>query len=116
MSNIGLKYNEWTAFREFDEGKSFLRLFIELTDSRDIPVLEKSIDEQLKAIDTDYKDIEHYLEMQPVRITPLSVGTFQKYIEERVKEGIDPAHLKLAHINPPETLIKRVLELSKAEG
>jgi len=116
MENIGLKYNEWTAFKEFGEGKSFLRLCIELIDSRDVSVLEKSIDEQLKIIDTDYKDIDRYLELQPVRITPLSIGAFQKYIEERVKEGADPAHLKLAHINPAETVIKRLLELSKAEG
>jgi phenylacetate-coenzyme A ligase PaaK-like adenylate-forming protein len=83
MDNINLKYNEWTAFKEFDEGKSFLHLFIELIESTDVSVLEKSIDKQLKTIDTDYKDIDHYLDMQPVRITSLSIGTFQKYVEER---------------------------------
>lgn len=116
MENIGLKYNEWIAFKEFDKGKSFLRLFIELTEPRDAAELEKTIDKQLKVIDTDYKDIDYYLGMIPVRVTLLSNGTFQRYTEEKVKGGADPAHLKPAHINLIETEIKRLIELSEVGG
>jgi phenylacetate-coenzyme A ligase PaaK-like adenylate-forming protein len=115
MANIGLKYTEWTAFKEFDQDKSILRLCIELTEPRDSEELEKVIDEQLKLIDTDYKDISYYLGMTAVRISVLSRGTFQRFMEEKVKEGADQAHIKPAHINPPESVSKRLLGLSAVE-
>ena len=70
------------------------------------------IDEQLKVVDTDYKDIDSYLNQQPVRVTLLSPGTFQRYTEEKIKEGADLTHLKPAHINPPEAVVRRLLQLS----
>ena len=71
------------------------------------------IDEQPKTVDTDYKDIDSYLGLQPVRVTLLSPGTFQRYTEEKIKEGADLAHLKPAHINPSEAVIQHILELSE---
>jgi len=44
----------------------------------------------------------------------LSPGTFERYREEKAKEGADLAHLKPAHMNAPDAIIKRLLELSDA--
>ena len=63
------------------------------------------IDEQLKIVDTDYRDIDAYLKLQPVRVSLLSPGTFQRYTAEKRREGADLAHLKPTHINPPEAVI-----------
>ncbi|MFC1985348.1 GH3 auxin-responsive promoter family protein, partial [Chloroflexota bacterium] len=117
MANIGLEYNEWTAFKEFEQGTGYLRILIELkpTELRKSTDLEKSIDEQLRIIDTDYKDIDYYLGMVPIRITLLSNGTFQRYIEEKIKEGVNPAHIKPVHINPPQTTVQRLLKLSNSK-
>ncbi|MFC1934241.1 GH3 auxin-responsive promoter family protein, partial [Chloroflexota bacterium] len=117
MANIGLEFVEWTAFKEFYEGTSYLHILIEPkpTELRDSTELAEKIDEQLRIIDTDYKDIEYYLGMIPIRVTLLSNGTFKKYIEERVREGADQAHLKPAHINPPQNNVERLLELGKLE-
>ena len=71
------------------------------------------IDEQLKRIDPDYKDVDYYLDLQPVRVTLLSPGTFGRYTDEKKKEGYDLAHLKPRHVNPPHTDIQRLLDLSK---
>ena len=68
--------------------------------------LELMIDEQLKVVDTNYTDIHSHLGLQPVRVTLLPSGTFQRYNEEKVKEGADLAHLKPAHVNPPESVIQ----------
>ena len=116
MSNAGIRYKEWTACKEDDQNKTFLCLYIEPIEQTDATELEMGIDEQLKIIDTDYKDIHYYLGYQPVRVKLLSPGTFQRYTEEKVKEGADQTHLKPAHINPPETVIKRILQLSKEGG
>jgi len=112
IANSGIKYNDWVAFKEYDQNQVFLRLFLELRGEREATDIAKMIDEQLKIVDTDYKDIDAYLKLQPVRVTLLSPGTFERYTEERKSEGADLAHLKPTHVNPPETIIKRLLELS----
>lgn len=110
--NTGIKYADWSACKEYDHNQSFLRLFLELKEERDAAEVETMIDEQLKIVDIDYRDIGSYLDLQPVRVTLLSSGTFHRYTEERIKEGADLAHLKPAHMNAPESIIQRLLQLS----
>jgi len=52
------------------------------------------------------------LSLQPVRVTLFSARTFQHYTEEKIKEGANLAHLKPTHVNPPEVVIQRLIELS----
>lgn len=114
IANTRIKYNDWTACKEYDQNQSFLRLYIELKEEREASELETLIDEQLKRVDTDYKDIGSYLGFHPVRVTVLSPGTFQRYMGEKVKEGADLAHLKPTHMNAPDLVIRRLLQLSEA--
>ena len=71
------------------------------------------IDEQLKLIDIDYRDIEDYLKEHPIRVTLFSLGTFERYAEDKKKEGVDLAHLKPPHINPPEAVIRKLIQFSE---
>jgi hypothetical protein len=86
---------------------------MELKEEMELEVLEKMIDEQLRVVDIDYRDLDSYLNLQPVKVTILTSGTFQAYIDEKVKEGADIAHLKPNRINAPEKVIQKLLELSK---
>ncbi len=113
IRNTGVKYAEWTACKEYDNNETFLRIYIELKEERDAHELESLIDEQLKLVDTDYPDIGKYLGTQPVKVTVLSKGTFDRYTAEKKREGVDLAHLKPSHINPSEMGLKRLIELSK---
>lgn len=114
ITNTGIKYNEWAACKIYEQNKSFLGIYIELKEERETAEIENLIDEQLKLVDSDYGDVEYYLKAQPVRVTPLSPGTFQGYMEKKVKEGADMAHLKPPHMNPPESDIQYLLKLSEA--
>ena len=116
IANTGVKYTDWSACKEYDHNQTFLRLYLELKEEREATELAALIDEQLKVVDTDYKDIDAYLQLQPVRVTLLLPGTFQRYTEEKRKEGADPAHLKPNHINAPEAAIERLLQLSKVNS
>lgn len=111
--NTGIRFTDWSACKEYEDNQTFLRLYIELKEHRKAEEIETMIDEQLKIIDTDYKDIDAYLKLQPVRVTLLSPGTFQSYVEKKKSEGADLAHLKPSHVNPPEAVIQRLLELSE---
>ena len=112
ITSTGIKYEDWTARKEFDQNKTYLRIFVEIKEDRKVEELEELIDAQLKKIDVDYKDLGNYLELQPVKVTMLSRGTFQRYYEEKRKEGVDFAHLKPKHINASESQIRRLLELN----
>jgi hypothetical protein len=113
IASTGIKYTEWSTCKEYASGQSYLRLYLEMKERKEAADIATMVDEQLKIIDTDYKDIESYLGIQPVRVTLLSPGTFERYMEERRKEGADFAHIKPAHVNAPESAIKRLLQLSE---
>jgi hypothetical protein len=110
--NTGIKHEDWAACKEYDEDKAFLRLYIEMKEERDTAEIEHMIDKQLKSIDPDYRDLNSYLEFQPIRITVLSQGTFERFYQEKVKEGADLAHLKPPHMNAPEAVIRQLAQLS----
>lgn len=111
--NTGVRFTEWSACNEYDENKSYLRLYLELKEKGDPDKIADMINREFKAIDVDYRDLDSYLEHQPVRVTLLSPGTFQRYIDERLSQGADLAHLKPSHVNPPEAAIQRLLEFNK---
>ncbi len=113
IANTGIKYADWTACKEYESNQSFLRLYLELKEERQAAEVETLIDEQLKVVDVDYRDVGSYLNFQPVRVTLLSPGTFQRYIEEKQKEGADLAHMKPNHVNAPEAVIRHLLQLSE---
>jgi hypothetical protein len=114
IANTGIEYTEWTACKEYDHNKTFIRLYLELKERKEAEEIATIIDKQLKQVDTDYKDIDEYLGERPVRVTLLSPGTFGRYTEEKKRGGADLAHLKPTHINPPEAVIQRLIQLSKA--
>jgi len=114
LTNTGMKFTDWSACKEYYQNKSFLRLYLELKEKREAAEVATMIDEQLKIVDADYTDIDSYLGLQPVKVTLLSPGTFERYIEEKRKEGADLAWLKPPHINASEAAIKRLFQLSES--
>jgi hypothetical protein len=113
ISATGIKCEEWSACKEYDHKQTYLRLYLELKGHEESPEIEGMIDEQLRIIDKDYRDLYNLLKLQPVRVTALSPGTFQRYYDQKRKEGADLAHLKPLHVNAPETAIQQLLQLSQ---
>jgi phenylacetate-coenzyme A ligase PaaK-like adenylate-forming protein len=116
MTNAGIKFTEWTVYKEFDHDKAYLKILIEVSDHYEVKAeeVEKAIDSQLTTIDTDYKDIRYYLGYHPVKVQFLSPKTFERYTEKKRREGASPMHHKPVHINPTEAIIQQVLGLSEA--
>ena len=113
INNTGIKDNGWMACKEHDGRQALIRIYLETDGQSEPDELAVMIDSQLKEIDTDYEDIDTYLGMQPIRVSVLSPGTFQRYTEEKMEQGADLALLKPAHVNPPNTTVHRLLDLSK---
>lgn len=112
IANSGIKYNEWLVRKEYDSNITYIRFYFELKELREVSELERILDEQLRVVDQDYRDIDHYLGQNPVKVTLLSPGTFNRYYQARVEGGADLAHLKPPHMTPPETVIEELIRLS----
>ncbi len=113
IANTGIKYEDWTACKEYAQSQTHLCLYLELKEKRDPKEMEQMIDRQLQIIDVDYRDIDAWLQHHPVRVILLSPGTFQRFYQEKQKEGVDLAHLKPPHMNASEHVIQRLLQLSQ---
>jgi len=111
LENSGIAYEEWTARKEQQGEKPVLHLYIEpkagteISEQRDTAIIH----EELKKLDNDYADLETILNMKPLKVTVLPVGTFQNYILKQQEAGADLAHLKPPHINPATVAVDTLL-------
>jgi hypothetical protein len=113
IESAGLKNDGWSAVKEYDNNQAYLRLYLELKEPLEVNELEKRIDQRLKDIDIDYRDLDKMLGLNPVRVTLLPSGTFQRYYDEEQKRGADLAHLKPPHMNPSSETVQKLLQLSQ---
>lgn len=113
LANTGLRIVDWSACKEYDGEQAFIRLLLELLGNETAEEVAARVDEQLKAVDVDYRDLESYLGLQPVRVTLLSQGTFLRYTDRQRKAGADLAHLKPPHVNASEDTLSSLRELSQ---
>jgi hypothetical protein len=116
ISDAGLSYTDWTAYKEYDNNEAYLRLVIELKEPCDAEEIGARVHDRLKEVDTDYVDVERYLGVNPVRVTVLGEGAFARYTEAMVREGADLAHLKPKHIDPSRTALQLLLGVTQGSA
>ena len=109
----GVRFEDWTAKKEYDSETGYLRLLIELKEPVDARALEQTLEERLQAVDVDYRDLEGWLgQRRAVRVTVLQLGSFRRFYEEKVREGVPLARLKPSRINPSTEDVEKLLRLS----
>jgi len=107
--NAGIRHEDWTIRKEYHLDQLILHLYIETKDDIDSKKAERLINKQLGSIDADYRDLQDMLGTQPLRVTLLPRGSFQRYYEEMRKAGADLAHMKPPHMNASEHAIQKLL-------
>ena len=113
IANAGISCEEWCARKEYNHSRVYLRLFLELKEEHPAEEMESLLEAQLKGVDTDFRDLERWLGVdRTVVATLLSRGTFARYFEEKVKEGVPVAHLRPPRINPPDAAIAQLVQIS----
>jgi len=110
IENSGLEYEDWSARKEYAGNQVHVGIYLELKKERAAEEIEKLIHNHLKEIDVDYRDVEAMLGVQPIRVTLLPLGTFQRYYEERRKEEADLARLKPPHMNASDEVIQKLVK------
>ena len=112
IANTGISYEDWVIRKEYLAEQPILHLYIELKENKDAQTVEKLVHNQLKTLDHDYHDLEAMLDMRPLKVTLLTSGTFQRYLEGKQKEGAELAHLKPPHMNPSDSIVAELIKMS----
>ncbi len=114
IQSTGMPYEDFTVRKESIKDISKLHVYIELhRNTINQQEVEQLIDQKLIESSTDYWDFRRMTNIQPVSVTLLNRGTFQKYLKKKQSEGFDLAHLKPAHINAPDKIIQELLQLGQ---
>jgi len=108
--NTGIKFEDWSARKEYEDNQPILRLYIELKEEINNNRLVEMVHQQLVKINKDYSDLESMLGVKPLRVVVIPSGSFQRYYEERKMMGADLAHLKPPHINASDDIIMSLIE------
>lgn len=106
IANTGIKFEDWTARKEYEGNEPVVHLYIEPRQEIEVTELERLVHQKLVTINTDYRDLESMLGIRPLRVTLLSSGSFQRYYEEKKKGGADLARLKPPHMNASDAIIQ----------
>jgi hypothetical protein len=111
IANTGIKYEDWSVRKEYEQNEPIVRLYIELKEEREAAEVERLIHRELVSLNPDYRDLENMLGIRPLRVTLLPAGSFQRYYEAKQKSGAHLAHLKPPHMNAPDTVIQNLVKL-----
>lgn len=110
VKKTALPYVDWSARKEYLQEKPVLHIYVELSEnSVNNEEVQRLIDKQLISLDNDYRDFRNMTGAEPVVVTLLNQGTFQRYLEKKRAAGFDLAHLKPPHMNPTEQNLSELL-------
>ena len=109
IANTGIKHEEWSARKEYEQDKAIIRLYIELKERNEAQEVERLVHQKLVDIDNDYRDLESMLGIRPLRVSLLQAGSFQRYYEKKKASGAELAHLKPPHMNASDAVIQELL-------
>jgi hypothetical protein len=112
LESMDIVYEDWMARKEIEDGQPVIRLYL-ATDYPHREQLETRLHEKLKELNEDYTDLEEMLNMKPLRLQLLPLGTFARYSQMRIAEGEDLAHMRLPHMQPSDEIVDAVLRLAK---
>jgi hypothetical protein len=109
IANTGLKYEDWTVRKEYEQDHPIIHLYIELKQEANKKDLENRLHRELISVSRNYKDMDEMLGLSPMVVTLLSGGSFQRYYNQKKESGADLAHLKPPHVNAPDSAIHTLL-------
>jgi phenylacetate-coenzyme A ligase PaaK-like adenylate-forming protein len=73
----------YTAVKEYGENRPYINIYIEKNNDLCINTIRERINEQLKKVDADYHDVHNMLGYDPLKLTVVNKGAFDKYKQEK---------------------------------
>jgi len=102
VEGTGLPIGSWTARTESRDGKPILHLYAEANEEISQSLAEDKIHSALRDEDDFYRDLEDMLGIRPLEITLLPSGTWDRYYDDRLKQGLELHDLVPPRMNSTE--------------
>ncbi|MBI2909930.1 MAG: GH3 auxin-responsive promoter family protein [Chloroflexi bacterium] len=112
LEMVHVDYVDWSMRREQDDGKPALRLYLELRNGAGVDGLVESLHASLMSCDPFYSDLDKMLQINPIRVTELSHGTFRRYSAEKRSRGLPLELQRPPRTNPTGEDVADLLRLS----
>ncbi len=103
LEETKLPFVDFTAHKELDNTREYLRLYVEFSEDIDLNEAAKKIHETFFEIDKDYRDLTNMMEYVPLRLSILPRGAFKNFFQK--KEGTS----RVARIGMREERLKLLL-------
>jgi hypothetical protein len=101
LSDLGI--DNWTACKEFGSDRPYINLYFENNNNHSLKVIRNNINETMKKVDSDYRDVHTMLGYDPLKLTIVKQGAFDLF-KENYKGAIPK-------INPAKEEISNLVEL-----
>ena len=118
IGHLDLPLVNWTARKEYGAGANqdpVVHVYIEGEDV-DPDELSPALHAALIECDEDYASFNAIMARNPIVVTRLATGTFQRYLEEKEAEEADLGQLKPPRMQPSEENLARLLKISAMLG
>lgn len=109
IDSCDIKIEDWTARKEYENKIPILNIYLELKEGEKDEDLTAKIHQNFIRLSPLYEEAILENERNPVRVTLVPPGSFQKYYEKKREEGADLAHLKPPHMNATDDIIRILL-------
>ena len=114
LSNVNLKYEDWSIRKEVKGEEIALHLYIEMNGNSSAQELASTLQNELVNLDPGYRDLEQMMGIRPLEITTLHNGTFSDYYTRKKIMGAELMQRKPSRMNAPDDTIRELLYLSNA--
>jgi len=113
INAAGVKYMDWTARKEVENGKPILHLYMEFLNSEHPPIskIQAMIEEQIAIFHPDYNGMKEIVGDHNFKLTELQRGAFDHFTESQRAAGADLAHLKPPHMQPKDHIFEKLINL-----
>ena len=106
VSKADVLYVDWVARKEYKGTDAILHIYLELKGATRLAEedIAHNIYQQLREMDDGlpYGNVQSVLNSEPIEVTLLPKGAFERYYNLRKSLGADLAHLKPPHVNPTD--------------
>jgi len=113
VRDTGLPIGSWTARTESRDGKPILHLYAEADDGIAQAEAEDKLHMALRAEDDFYRDLEDMLGIRPLEITLLPTGTWDRYYDNRLRQGLELHHLVPPRMNSSHDDVTELVNIAR---
>ena len=114
LGRSNLESSDWIVRNEHTGEKPRLHLYAEFKDGTLHEEAAHLLEEGLRAEDPFYCDLEEMLDIHPLEVTSLSKGTFDRYYEEKLKQGLPLPQRRPLRMRATNASVDDLLRLSSS--